>query len=245
MLRESYQWKMQITAFLPITIMLAFTGYGSGLHIAARSRVGGLALTPSASRLELLGGRLAIDFVNATRANAELSWERLIQFLEATGIISAERGAQLVALPDSDLQAAEGLLLKSQRLGSALRKAFAALLRKQKIAVEWVEPINEILRITEGHDELVSHAGGWRIEFIAREGGLDWLLAAVARSGAEIVAEGPQASLRLCANPHCGLFFCDTSRTHRRRWCSMAVCGNRSKVAAFARKHASPRHANP
>jgi predicted RNA-binding Zn ribbon-like protein len=119
------------------------------------------------------------------------------------------------------------------------------LLRKQKIAVEWVEPVNEILRVTEGHDELVSVVGGWRMEFIAREGGLDWLLAAVARSGAEILSEGTRASLHLCANPHCGLFFYDTSRTHRRRWCSMAVCGNRSKVAAFARKHASARHASP
>jgi predicted RNA-binding Zn ribbon-like protein len=193
----------------------------------------------------LFGGRLSVDFVNATPASAALSWESLIRFLEATGIVTSERGTQLLALPESDLQAAEGLLLKSQRLGSALRKAFAALLRKQRIAMEWVEPINEILRITEGHDELVSQAGGWRIEFIAREGGLDWLLAAVARSGAEIIAEGTRASLRLCANPHCGLFFYDTSRTHRRRWCSMAICGNRSKVAAFARKHASARHANP
>jgi predicted RNA-binding Zn ribbon-like protein len=175
-----------------------------------------------------------------------LSWESLIRFLEIAGIVTAERGTQLLALPESDLPAAEGLLLKSQRLSSALRKAFAALIRKQKIAVEWVEQINEILRVTEGHDELVSAAGAWRIEFIAREGGLDWLLAAVARSGAEIIAEGSRASLRLCANPHCGLFFYDTSRTHRRRWCSMAVCGNRNKVAAFARKHAaSTRHASP
>jgi predicted RNA-binding Zn ribbon-like protein len=236
---------MKRTASLSITIMLAFTGYGFQLSFAACSRSEGLPLTSLASLPRLLGGRLSIDFVNTTPANAELSWERLIQFLEATGIVSAERGTQLLALPQSDLQAAEGLLLKSQRLSSALRKAFAALLRKQKIAVEWVEPINEILRITEGHDELVSVTGGWRIEFIAREGGLDWLLAAVARSGAEIIAEGSRASLRLCANPHCGLFFYDTSRTHRRRWCSMAVCGNRSKVAAFARKQASARHASP
>lgn len=203
-----------------------------------------MSLTPPALTPKLLGGRLAIDFVNASPANAELSWERLIHFLEATRIVGGERGTQLLALPESDLRAAEGLLLKSQRLGSALRKAFAALLRKQKIAVEWIEPINEILRITEGHDELVSEAGGWRMEFIAREGGLDWLLAAVARSGAEIIAEGSRASLRLCANPHCGLFFYDMSRTHRRRWCSMAVCGNRSKVAAFARKHPSAGHAS-
>jgi predicted RNA-binding Zn ribbon-like protein len=197
----------------------------------------------STSALRLLGGRLSVDFVNATPSNAELSWERLIQFLESTSVVSAGRGAQLLSLPQSDPQAAEALLLKAQRLDSALRKVFAAMLRKQRIAGEWIEPLNEILRITEGHDELVSQAGIWKIEFVAREGGLDWLLAAVARSGAEIIAEGARARLRLCANPHCGLFFYDNSRTRRRRWCSMAVCGNRSKVAAFARKHASVRNA--
>jgi predicted RNA-binding Zn ribbon-like protein len=193
------------------------------------------------SRLTLHGGRLSIDFVNATPANGELSWDQLILFLESTSIVSAERSAQLLSLPHSDPQSAEGLLIKAWRLASALRKVFAAMLRKQKIVGEWIEPINEILRITEGHDELVARDLGWKIEFIAREGGLDWLLAAVARSGADILAEGPRARLRICANPQCGLFFYDNSRTRQRRWCSMAVCGNRSKVAAFARKHASAR----
>jgi predicted RNA-binding Zn ribbon-like protein len=202
-----------------------------------------IVLVPSLiSRLPLHGGRLAIDFVNATPTNGELSWDQLILFLESTSIISAERSAQLLSLPLSDPQSAEGLLLKSWRLASALRKVFAAMLRKQKISSEWIEPINEILRITEGHDELVAQDPGWKIEFIAREGGLDWLLAAVARSGAEILAEGPRARLRICANPQCGLFFYDNSRTRQRRWCSMAVCGNRSKVAAFARKQAAARH---
>jgi len=199
-----------------------------------------MPISTPASRL--LGGRLSLDFVNATPSNAELPWERLIHFLESTSIVSAGRGAHLLSLPQSDPQAAEALLLKAQRLGSALRKVFAAMLRKQRITSEWIEPLNEILRITEGHDELVAQAGVWKIEFVAREGGLDWLLAAVARSGAEIIAEGARARLRLCANPHCGLFFYDNSRTRRRRWCSMAVCGNRSKVAAFARKHASARN---
>jgi predicted RNA-binding Zn ribbon-like protein len=116
---------------------------------------------------------------------------------------------------------------------------FMAMHRKQKITVDWIEPINVVLRITEGHDELFYRQTAWQIEFVAREGGLDWLLAAVARSAAELVAEGAKARLRLCANPNCGLFFYDKSRTHRRRWCSMAVCGNRSKVAAFARKHST------
>jgi predicted RNA-binding Zn ribbon-like protein len=200
-------------------------------------------ISKSDSHLPLLGGRLSVDFVNTAPENAALSWERLIHFLNMTNIVSAERGAQLLGLPQIDPQAAEALLLKARRLHVALRKAFAAFLRKQRMAREWIEPVNEILRITEGHDELVGGDSIWKIEFVAREGGLDWLLAAIARSGAEIIAEGTQARLRVCANPHCGLFFYDDSRTRGRRWCSMAVCGNRSKVAAFARKHASARAA--
>lgn len=198
-----------------------------------------------APTLRFIGGRLALDFANIVPRNSELSWDQLIAFLESARIVTPERGGELLALNGSDPQAAESLLRKAQRLVAALRRAFDAVLRKQKVLREWIEPVNGILRITEGHDELVSTDHDWEIQFVASEGGLEWLLAAVARSAAEIIAEGPRARLRLCANPRCGLFFYDTSRTHRRRWCSMTVCGNRHKVAAFARRHASVRHARP
>ena len=160
-----------------------------------------------ASHQPLLGGRLSMDFVNAAPPNVELSWERLIHFLNSINIVSTERAAQLLGLPQIDPQATDALLLKARRLTVALRRVFTAMLRKQRMAGEWIEPINEILRITEGHDELVGRDSIWKIEFVAREGGLEWLLAAVARSGAEIIAEGTHAHLRVCANPHCGLFF--------------------------------------
>jgi predicted RNA-binding Zn ribbon-like protein len=193
--------------------------------------------------LRFIGGRLALDFVNSVPLNAELSWDQLIEFLESARIVTPERGGELLALSRSDPQAAESLLRKAQRLAAALRLAFDAVLRKQKVLREWIEPVNEILRITEGHDELVYTDNDWEIQFVASESGLEWLLAAAARSAAEIIAEGLRARLRLCANPKCGLFFYDTSRTHRRRWCSMTVCGNRHKVAAFAHRNASVRHA--
>ena len=192
-----------------------------------------------------IGGRLALDFVNMMPPRDELSWEQLIAFLESARIVTAERGGELLALNRSDPRADESLLRKAHRLATSLRLAFDAVLHKQKVLREWIDPINEVLRITEGHDELLATGNDWEIQFVASESGLEWLLAAVARSAAEIIAEGPRARLRLCANPRCGLFFYDTSRTHRRRWCSMTVCGNRHKVAAFARRHASVRHARP
>src|ERR1700736_4994761 len=40
--------------------------------------------------------------------------------------------------------------------------------------------------------------------------------------------------LHRCANTKtCTLYFYDTTKNHRRRWCSVAACGNRHKVAAF------------
>ena len=43
--------------------------------------------------------------------------------------------------------------------------------------------------------------------------------------------------VRQCEAHDCILLFHDLSKSHRRRWCSMATCGNRMKVAAFrARK---------
>ncbi|HKW63671.1 MAG TPA: CGNR zinc finger domain-containing protein [Candidatus Acidoferrum sp.] len=193
--------------------------------------------------LRFIGGRLALDFVNSMPSNNELPWNKLIEFLESARIVTPERGGELRQLERSNTQAAESLLRKARRLATTLRLAFGAVLHKQKVLREWIEPVNEILRITEGHDELVFADNDWEIQFVASESGLEWLLAAVARSAAEIIAEGPRARLRLCANPRCGLFFYDTSRTHRRRWCSMTVCGNRHKVAAFARRHGSARHA--
>jgi predicted RNA-binding Zn ribbon-like protein len=192
-------------------------------------------------RLPLLGGRLALDFANIPSYPGaparHLSWEELIVFFQASEIVSSERGSTLLALSGSDPDAAQTLLSRSMELRDSLRKIFGAIVRKEAITAEWIEPINRILRITEGHDELILADGCWKLEFIAREGGLDWLLAAIARSAAEIVVEGPEARVRICANPVCGLFFSDHSRTHRRRWCSMAVCGNRNKVASFARRH--------
>jgi predicted RNA-binding Zn ribbon-like protein len=189
----------------------------------------------------LIGGRLSVDFLNELGSSSDFSWEELLRFLLVTRIISSERSAQLLALPQNDPRSAAALLAKARGLHASLAEIFAALICEESLLRDWVEPINEVLRITEGHDELLQQNGKWGLEFVAREGGLDWLLAAIARSAAEIVAEGASVHLRTCSNPSCGLFFYDTSRTRRRRWCSMTRCGNRHKVAAFSRRQSAVR----
>src|SRR5437879_2347084 len=195
---------------------------------------------------ETLGGRLAVDFANFGRVFSggtprPLTWAALITFLEAAKVVSTERSVRLLSLPQTGAESAEGLLAVAARLQNALRSGFAAMAAGGRMEAEATEVINGILRVTEGHDELVWDEGSWRMEFVAREDSPEWLLAAIGRSAAEIIADGQNARLRCCANPDCGLLFCDLSRTRKRRWCSMATCGNRHKVAEFARRQSQRR----
>ncbi|MEP3244941.1 MAG: CGNR zinc finger domain-containing protein [Sneathiella sp.] len=59
------------------------------------------------------------------------------------------------------------------------------------------------------------------------------LLLPIARSIANLLAEIDPALVRNCEGPVCPLWFYDTTKNHRRRWCSMELCGNRAKAAAF------------
>jgi predicted RNA-binding Zn ribbon-like protein len=57
-------------------------------------------------------------------------------------------------------------------------------------------------------------------------------LALIAADAAELLGTGLRDRLRICPGPGCRGRFLDDSPAGRRRWCSMAVCGNRSKAAA-------------
>lgn len=189
---------------------------------------------PTSNRL--IAGRLALDFANLIPEAHDVSWQQFVEFLVDSSVVSKERGQRLENLGRSEPAAVDGVLLKILRLRECLRAIFSAAEEGRAFPNAWAAPINEILRMTEGHDELVMREGRWRLEFVARESGLEWLLAAIARSAAELMVEGAVAPIKRCANPECRLFFYDDSRTRQRRWCSMALCGNRHKVAAFLRR---------
>lgn len=77
---------------------------------------------------------------------------------------------------------------------------------------------------------------------IVSRAGVDLPLLAVAWSAAALLTSPTAAHVAACPGRGCGWVFADPRG--RRRWCSMAWCGNRNKVrrhAARAREAAAPR----
>jgi predicted RNA-binding Zn ribbon-like protein len=65
------------------------------------------------------------------------------------------------------------------------------------------------------------------------------LVASLARDAVDLLG-GPLAHrIAECSADHCALLFLDTSRAGRRRWCSMAACGARAKMAAYRARRPS------
>ena len=64
------------------------------------------------------------------------------------------------------------------------------------------------------------------------------LLSLIAREAVELFGSALGERIRRCEGENCAILFVDTSRSGARRWCSMAGCGNKAKVASFRARNA-------
>jgi predicted RNA-binding Zn ribbon-like protein len=109
-------------------------------------------------------------------------------------------------------------------------------------------PLNRLLarddtyRIVEGAaGEPGEHARALRWREMRRWNAPERLLMPIAHAIGDRVCEADCRLIRACEGTGCVLVFYDRTKSHRRRWCSMALCGNRAKVAAFRARDRGPK----
>jgi predicted RNA-binding Zn ribbon-like protein len=198
-------------------------------------------MSKSKKRFTFVGNRLCIDFVN-TRYSAEdaagvlHSWHDLVDFLEAAGASNRSETRRLRDISVKNPEQCGKTFAHGIALRESIRMILSAIEGRHRLKTEWIEVINTVLRANDGYEQLSPRSGDWRLIFIPRRLGPMQALMPIAQSAADLITEGKAAPVRKCANPDCILYFFDVSRSRRRRWCSMAVCGNRMKVAAYARR---------
>jgi predicted RNA-binding Zn ribbon-like protein len=180
----------------------------------------------------------SLDLVNTevvlsgVRTDLFESFKDLVQWFEQANLASPAE-MQRLARVWTDTSEAKAALQAARALRSALRNAVERVARIGRVPSTLADVLGNELReprlateVVESHGRLKTRHH-WILEKPAD------LLVPVAHYAANFFATADYSAIRKCEDPKCILFFYDTSKNHSRRWCSMDLCGNRAKVAAF------------
>ncbi|MCS3806865.1 putative RNA-binding Zn ribbon-like protein [Chromobacterium alkanivorans] len=187
-----------------------------------------------------------LDFLNseATPGGEAIDWisdgEGLLAWLSQAGLVPAE------VLETMRNRYAPAELNEAAKKARELRSWFKDFARKRKgrplVAEDLheLEPLNQLLRRDAQHREIVPKAADGGTTFELRVDrcwhSAESLLMPIAEALARLVCEEDFTHVKACEGPRCTLMFVDHTRRHARRWCSMALCGNRAKVAAHRKR---------
>lgn len=79
-----------------------------------------------------------------------------------------------------------------------------------------------------------------RVTLAPHARGTGAVVATLLRDVIDAQTDGTWRRLRICRHDGCRWAFYDTSRSRSATWCAMGICGNRTKVAKYRRRQATP-----
>jgi predicted RNA-binding Zn ribbon-like protein len=189
----------------------------------------------------LIAGAPGLDFLNsiAQPTNTVIDWidsgEGFLNWLGEVGLVPAEATEALrkQALPREFDKIADQ--------ARELREWFRGVVNQHKgrplglEAFAELAPLNHLLERDESYVQIAprdhgSH-GHFGVQSMRRWRSPESLLLPVGEALANFVCVEDFTDIKSCEGLSCTLMFIDHTRG-RRRWCSMAICGNRTKQAA-------------
>jgi predicted RNA-binding Zn ribbon-like protein len=208
----------------------------------ARSSAGEPAPEGGWRDLPFLAGDVSLDFVNTTGGRTKArDHDRLRSFADA---VSWARAANVVEAGEQDLlhDHSEAQPVKAGQALHALRgqreSLHAFLLAGVRAApgdpaarasVEtWLRTAYQQARLSEHFPQRQA----WHVDI--DDVGLGLLSQRLALAAGRLLGSPSRSHISECAR--CSWLFLDPSPSRRRRWCSMAVCGNRAKAERHHRR---------
>src|SRR5580704_11309009 len=192
-----------------------------------------------------------LDFLNsiAVPVDTEVEWlasgEDLLAWIKQAGLIPDE------VLSAFRKGAVAGELDAIAAQARALRDWFKPFVCKhmgrplEPRTLRQLEPLNQLLAREQAFGQIVvldrRRPGETGVSSLAWRPQRRWqspesLLLPLARSLADLVCTEDFTHVKACEGLACTLLFVDRTRGHVRRWCSMAICGNRAKQSAHRQR---------
>lgn len=182
-----------------------------------------------------LGGRPALDFVNTRRER----WRGRIECLRsAADLAEWLTRAELLERP---VPAGRGMLAAAVELREAIDAGVVAAVAEAAPDPGALAVVDSWLELAAPRPALVTTPDG--IPLLAEHGARDPLeaaLGAIALDAAHMLGRARERErVRICGSDTCSARFYDRSPAARRRWCSMARCGNVAKARRFRARGAT------
>ena len=184
-----------------------------------------------------LGNQLALDFLNTCPVqNGEAvellpDFDALLRWFQAADLLSVREAASLRQHWGSSTQA-QHVVEAMRELRERLRKEILSWERDGTVHRAATGELNRLMAEHPMLTRLKASGGTSTTELWFDPHRPEDLFAPVAHSAATLFADVDRNRVRKCGQ--CVLHFYDTSKKGTRRWCSMQLCGNRLKVAAYA-----------
>lgn len=202
--------------------------------------------TGAEDRFKFYSGVPCLDFLVTLRGRKEerretlLDFHDLVDWCEGAGLLSDKDARQFRSLRP---RGAEVYVRRSIALREILYRIMKAAATGRSIPARDLAWLNRLLRQGKAYSQVgLDKRGKPFKETVTILRGAPWLLYLIAKSAIDLLTSQDFSLLRACGNTRCAVLYVDRSKNHTRRWCSMARCGNLTKVTRFyARKRAEHR----
>jgi predicted RNA-binding Zn ribbon-like protein len=196
-----------------------------------------------------IAGPLGIDFLNsvAVPVDSVVDWlgdgKEFLNWLQQAGLLTSND----ISIVRSNFSAGE--LDEIARRARELREWFRdfAKIHKGKplspAAITKLKPLNDLLGADQIYWSIVPKTPqdksegalptNFRLQSQRRWRTPESLLAPITEEVAKVICRANFTHIKACEGKNCVLFFYDETARHQRRWCSMAICGNRAKQSTY------------
>jgi predicted RNA-binding Zn ribbon-like protein len=188
-----------------------------------------------------VGNQLALDFLN-TKLILGSNPEELLpnsaaleRWLIASGIVTSPQNRALVrAWRDS--RQAQAFIRKLVAFRERLRAAVLRLEAGSRPEDTFMDELNALLKEHPQRTRIRKEGSRVLLDLLFEPRRPEDAWAPIAAAAAELLTKAEPSRIRQCESETCVIHFYDTSKKGSRRWCSMNICGNRLKVAAYQRR---------
>ena len=189
-----------------------------------------------------VGNQRCLDFINTSfvvngrPVDLLTTFSDLVTWLVQVELLSEEAGKKMERQWSKQGEGAE-TLEQAWAFRVTLREMVERIAAGRPVPQAAMEAINGMLRYRIGYPQVIRRNGKFERGYLAGSQEANQLLGLLAEAAANLLCTCDLSLIKKCQNPLCVLFFYDTTKNHARHWCSMTLCGNRSKVAAHYRRH--------